>query len=477
MSKLRGHFLRHVAIVSALFGWAACSPSSGSTDPKLRASANNAAKPGSGDSSLGSGNGLGDAGGFHFGFDASSGFGTGRGDGSLTRDGACGSNVMEPEAIKVEKKRNITCTATAPEPLALYIMLDNSGSMDDNNKWNDAVAAITAFVKSDTTAHGADWACVNEDGGVVPTPPDLPPPGTGSISIAIQYFHPEGVNNPDECNGSGHSTPAVPMGPLPDNGQAIIDSLGTTGPNGNTPTTGALTGGTQYCASYQASNPGKRCVVVLVTDGQPNGCGLTDNCPDGGGNCVDPGSAGILTPIASAAKANNGVITFTVGMQGITPAGFVLLDAIAVAGGSDCTPGTPGNEACNITTGGAQGFLDALNTIRKTVQVTGTSTQTYTATETTTLACQWLIPKPAPGKTFDKGLVNVNVTLGGTTQRLGNVSGQSDCASAGEGWYYDDPNTPTKIMTCPDTCTKLKAATDPKVEVLVGCVTEPAIFH
>jgi hypothetical protein len=402
------------------------------------------------------------------------------GDGALTRDGACGSNVMQPEAIKVEKNQNINCTATAPQPLVLYIMLDNSGSMDDNNKWTDAVAALTQFVQSDTTAHGSDWTCTSDDGGVVPTPSTLPPPGAGSISIAIQYFHPQNPPaNSNDCDGTAHGTPAVPVGPLPDNGQAIINSLGQTSPNGNTPTTGALTGGTQFCSNYQTANPDKKCVVVLVTDGQPNGCGLTDSCPEAGArNCVDPRSAGILVPIAQTAHdATNSVTTFTVGMQGITPAGFGLLDAIAIAGGSDCTPGTPGNEACNITTGGAQGFLDALNTIRKTVQVTGTTTQTYTTTEQTTLACQWLIPKPEPGKTFDKDLVNVNVTIDGKLTRVGNVQSQADCAAAGEGWYYDDPTAPTQILTCPALCDQLKAATKPQVEVLVGCATEPAIFH
>jgi hypothetical protein len=476
MSKFRGHHLLHAGFLSTLFG-AACSPSSGTTDPKAIVKGSTNPSPTSGNGSE-AGPGFGADGGFQVGQRDS---GARTGDGALTRDGACGSNVMQPEAITVEKNQKINCTADAPEPLVLYIMLDNSGSMDDNNKWTDAVTALTAFVNSDTTAHGSAWTCVSEDGGVVPAPPDLPPPGAGSISIAIQYFHPENVGgNPDECNGSAHGTPAVPVGPLPANAQPIIDSLGNTGPDGNTPTTGALTGGTQFCSGYQTANPDKKCVVVLVTDGQPNGCGLTDDCVDpNASNCVDPGSAGILVPIAQNAfnSSTNSVMTFTVGMQGITPEGFVLLNAIAVAGGSDCTPGSPGSEACNITTGGAQGFLDALNTIRKTVQVTGTTTQTYTTTQTTTLACEWLIPKPKVGETFDKDLVNVNVTIDGQLTRPGNVATSADCTAAGEGWYYDNATTPTKILTCPALCDRLKAATAPKVEVLVGCETKPAIFH
>jgi hypothetical protein len=268
------------------------------------------------------------------------------------------------------------------------------------------------------------------------------------------------------------------MGPIPANGAAITGSLATTGPNSNTPTVGALTGGTEFCQGYQLANPDKKCVLVLVTDGQPNGCGLSSQCAAGGNDCVDPASASTLTPIASNAfgSPTNSVITFTVGMNGVNAAGFDLLNQIAVAGGSDCTPGTPGNETCNITTGGAQGFLDALNTIRKTVQVTSTSTQTITTTTTTTttLQCEWSIPQPTTGQTFQKDRVNVSFTTGGVAQRLGYVASAADCAAAGSGWYYDDPNTPARIVSCPDTCTAIKAAADARVDVLVGCATEPA---
>ncbi|HEX7668004.1 MAG TPA: hypothetical protein VF395_00365, partial [Polyangiaceae bacterium] len=148
------------------------------------------------------------------------------------------------------------------------------------------------------------------------------------------------------------------------------------------------------------------------------------------------------------------------------------------AGGSDCSPGVPGNETCNVTTGGSQGFLDALNTIRKTVQVTTTSSQsvTTTTTQTTTLECEWAIPQPPSGQTFNKDLVNVTLsTGGGAKDPLGYLPAEAGCTAAAGGWYYDDPNTPAKILTCPDTCTMLKAATDTTVEVQVGCATVPAI--
>jgi hypothetical protein len=389
---------------------------------------------------------------------------------------------LEPEGIQVQNMVpvDLSCTADSPEPIALYIMLDNSGSMSDNNKWPDAVNAITAFAGSDPTLTGTPWSCVDKDGKSATPPAGLAPPGSGAVSVALQYFHPQDAGrNVDECDGVAHSKPAVPMGPLPANGPAIVQSLNSTGPRSDTPTVGALTGGTDYCVSYQAMNPGKKCVVVLVTDGQPNGCGLSSQCSNGGGggnnDCVDPNSASVLVPIASNAFMANGVLTFTVGMNGVTPDGFTLLDQIAVAGGSDCTPGTPGNEACNITAG-AQGLLDALNTIRKSVQVTKSASQAVstTMTQTTTLECQWGIPKPSSGQMVDTGLVNVSFTTGGNTESLGNVPSQTDCAAAGGGWYYDNPAAPARIVTCPQTCTSIQAARDAKVEILVGCATQPA---
>jgi len=403
------------------------------------------------------------------------------GGASNTDGGACAALVLQPEAITEDKMipMDINCTAATPEPIAIYIMLDNSGSMQDNNKWPDAVDAITMFVQSDPTAKGAPWACVDKDGKSVMPPANLAPPGTGAVSVAIQYFHPQGAGRrANECDGVVHRTPAVPMAPLPGNGPPIVSSLAATGPNGDTPTVGALTGGTEFCSDYEMANPGKKCVVVLVTDGQPNACGLSANCPNGGnnGDCVDPNSAGILVPIASNAYKTNNVITFTMGMNGVTADGFALLDQIAVAGGSDCTPMTPGHETCDITMGGSQGFLDALNTIRKTVQVTSNSSMTVTTTTTqhTTLQCEWGIPPPPTGQTFDKSKVNISFSDGTTTQKLGNVANQAACAAAMGGWYYDNPAAPTRILACPQTCSSVQASATAKVQVLLGCATEPA---
>jgi hypothetical protein len=40
------------------------------------------------------------------------------------------------------------------------------------------------------------------------------------------------------------------------------------------------------------------------------------------------------------------------------------------------------------------------------------------------------------------------------------------------GWYYDNNQTPTRVIACPASCTKIKGLTQGKVNVLFGCATK-----
>jgi hypothetical protein len=106
-----------------------------------------------------------------------------------------------------------------------------------------------------------------------------------------------------------------------------------------------------------------------------------------------------------------------------------------------------------------------------------TSNNSQTVTQHSTLQCEWGIPKPPSGETFNKELVNVSFTGNGTTQKLGNVASKADCAAAQGGWYYDNPAAPTRILACPETCNAVQSAMGAKVEVLLGCMTEPAMVR
>jgi hypothetical protein len=67
--------------------------------------------------------------------------------------------------------------------------------------------------------------------------------------------------------------------------------------------------------------------------------------------------------------------------------------------------------------------------------------------------------------------VNVLFTPGGATDPtvIDKVNGPGDCANGG--WYYDNENTPTKVIVCPSTCQMFKSDKNAKVEFEVGCQT------
>jgi hypothetical protein len=176
-------------------------------------------------------------------------------------------------------------------------------------------------------------------------------------------------------------------------------------------------------------------------------------------------------------------MTYAIGMEG---ADFALMDAIARAGGTDCTPGSPGQESCNVSSG-TTSFINALNTIRTTVSHDVTVTKTITKVQTSELACDFKIPAPPPGQTFDPEKVNVHFLHGGLDDAVLQVPSEADCAKASDqGWFYDNPALPTSIKVCNGTCAAIKASTadggvvvgdPPEVRVLLGCATDKAPIH
>jgi hypothetical protein len=239
------------------------------------------------------------------------------------------------------------------------------------------------------------------------------------------------------------------MGELPMNAAAVVASLNAASTNGSTPTAGALNGVTTYCANYMGANPDDVCVGVLISDGEPTRC--------------DPQDATGLGNIAQAALTQSGVRTFTVGMA---EADFAVLNAIARAGDGDCDPASP-EFACDATAV-RDALIAALQAIRESI--------TTTEIVKTPLPCEWEIPDPPDGESFDRNLVNVQFQQGALEpQRVGHVASENDCSNFSGGWYYDDPNAPNRVLVCPDTCAVLQSIEDARVDILFGCASIPSI--
>jgi len=309
------------------------------------------------------------------------------------------------------------------KPVALFIMQDRSGSMVTGfpppasaQSWQNSTDAITAFVND---------------------------PMSKGIDIGLGTF-PAGMQNTADCQaGSDCGNAVVPIASLPGNASAMTSAMTAQTPNSPislTPTECGLRGMINQCLTYQSTSPmGERCVAVLVTDGSPTQC--------------DTNQANLTQIIADGHM--KGIDTYTLGLPG---ADLNVLNQYAQAGGT--------NMAIDVT-GGAQAFISALNSIRKSVTIS------------MPLPCTWKIPAPPTGTTFDPKKVNVQYTPpGGSPQAFGYVASEADCARAnGDAWYYDnsaDPSHSTQVLACPNACNNTLHNATGEVDVLFGCETIPA---
>ncbi|MGC4094076.1 MAG: hypothetical protein QM756_40435 [Polyangiaceae bacterium] len=172
-----------------------------------------------------------------------------------------------------------------------------------------------------------------------------------------------------------------------------------------------------------------------------------------------------------SARQRNYVWHSIVGMRGaslqqpVLPASAPMQTATCGVGAEG--PGT-GYQALSRLTGGlrypscdSEHFDAVFNTIATGI-VSGAE-----------IACQWQIPAPPAGQSFDRERVNVRHTLGdsGRSVSLGHVSDAAHCGSGG-GWYYDDPEAPENIVVCPSSCRSLQGDMAGRVDVLFGCATQ-----
>ena len=182
-----------------------------------------------------------------------------------------------------------TQTATMA-PLDLYIMMDQSGSMDlltgtKVSKWAAISAAIKGFLSD---------------------------PNSVGIGVGIQYF-PLAT-----CNAVEYATPEVPIADLPANATNIMASIAKHGPNGSTPTAAALDGAINYAQTYGKTKAGHTIAVVLATDGVPTGCAPLDTV------------AAVAQIAAAGVKSVANIRTFVIGVGTDTSS----LNQIAVSGGT-----------------------------------------------------------------------------------------------------------------------------------------------
>jgi hypothetical protein len=195
----------------------------------------------------------------------------------------------------------------------MYVMLDQSRSMDEEGKWTSVTSALKSFFTQPTAA---------------------------GIGVGLQYF---GLDNGagSSCTASDYATPEIEIAPLPGSASGLTSSLGNHGPQSDTPTYPALQGAVDHAKSWAGAHAGHVTIVVLATDGEPS-----SDCND---SLID------INAIASTAAAGNPkILTFVIGVG----SSLSNLNGIAAAGGTGQAFIVDPN--ANTT----QQFLDALNKIR-----------------------------------------------------------------------------------------------------------------
>jgi hypothetical protein len=340
----------------------------------------------------GAGGGAGGAGGH------SSGTGDDLGFNPSTSSGSGSSGGLEGCATSSEGATQI--------PVNMFVTVDKSGSMKDNQKWDNAKAAFLAFFQD---------------------------PDAASLRVALRFWPDSGCDG-NTCDVDVCASPAVDVGPLSDAGhvQALVDQFNAHSPGGNTPMSAALGGATKWASSYVGQvESSEKAVVVLVTDGEPNGC---DN------------DVGHIAQEAKDAYDAAGVQTFAVGLAGSNQA---TMDQIAQGGST--------GQGFFIGNGNAK--ADLIAALKKI--------------QASSVACVYAMPKAEAGKVIDPKLINVNYTPGaGPEQTLGQVPDAGACGAKG-GWFYDDPSKPSIIKLCPTTCDTVQGDPGAKMAIVLGCATTP----
>ncbi len=299
-------------------------------------------------------------------------------------------------------------------PVQLYIMFDKSQSMLLDQKWAGASAALTAFFQDEDSA---------------------------GLAIALRFFPDDdpvaGCDEPS-CSVDACAAPLVPLGmlnALPAHSDpqqaALVMAVQSRTPSGQTPTYAALAGAEQWAIAN--ATEGLKTAVILVTDGEPNGC--------------PPEDTASIAALAADARTSADVYTYTIGMEG---ADVAQLDQIAVAGGTEAA----------FVVGGSSIHNDLVAAFR--------------AIGTAPIQCSFPVPDAeTAGQPVDPALVNLTYTTsdGAEPETIEQVGSAADCG-ADDGWYYDDAENPTTIHLCPATCDRVQdGPAGGSLDVVLGCAT------
>jgi hypothetical protein len=372
----------------------------------------------------------------------SSGFDPKDGD----RDGGGGSSGGDGEecaTASAEAKRT---------PVYMLLVVDGSGSMDGLN--SSGTAYLAGERENDTLAPtrptsptagltGRKWLALR--GALAAFFDDVASKNDKNLAVGMYLFS---SNTPKST-----SQVDVPISFVDGAHATALKNrlLPSVFPGGSTPLAASMNGQIPILDAYTPQapvEPGGKYVLVVMTDGIPS---------DGTTACINAAS--------SALAGSKKMLTFAVGVGDPTASSTNVYDEVfmgnlAEAGGT-AAPGCNTNWSDTNTSGipchfqitpGSKSsaqiqaeFLGAIDQIRESVT-----------------SCELALD--LKDGDIDPTKVNVEFTAGsGQVSQL-----QQDPAN---GWTYDDPSAPKKVILHGSACSTLKSDPSGKIRIIVGCKT------
>ncbi|HMA95824.1 MAG TPA: vWA domain-containing protein [Polyangiaceae bacterium] len=340
---------------------------------------------------------------------------------ALTSDGRCQLNVAD-QACSFE------AFETENVPLDIFVMFDRSGSMcscvDPPMNGNPCPDPTCKKTRLQAIREAMSAFMVDN--------------GSNGLGIGLGYFGQQPIGAAD-CRPETYAVPSVTISGLPENSTSMMASLNTADPIGETPTGGAIRGACTYARQWKSAHAEREVVILFVTDGEPK---APVTCPNGEGACCPT----LVDANQAAAECLSGSIRIKTYVLGVGP--FLQnLDQIANAGGTSRAYLVEGGDV-------AQEVLNALNEIRGNA----------------TIPCDFALPTSDPGRQVDLGKINIAYANSDCNGRVFyHVESANACTGQG-GWYYDNPNQPSRVQLCPSSCNEVSGPSG-KLAFYIGCNT------
>jgi hypothetical protein len=305
-----------------------------------------------------------------------------------------------------------------PIPFDLYTLIDRSQLMldPDFDKWEFLVTSFTRFLQSGV-ANQSYFGL-----GFYPMGPDE----------CIQRNDPRPCfHGGPGCDPDTYDRPRVEIGKLPDIYQSLVMAIFQQTTGGASLMRPALVGSLMHASHWEYTHPGRRVVQILIAGGPPS----TEACqPNGVNDCAYA---------VNQSDSKTYVIAFGTDKAALEP--------IATAGGG---------EAFYIDI--RDMMPDRLGEIIEQIRTTETG-------------CEWAVPPP-PSPGFDYGKLNVEITglvapLPQAPTWLSKVKNRQACDASKLQWYYDNNQSPKRIIACSSTCNAIHASPSAVPTITLGCQT------